>query len=193
MSDLFTRGVCSVLQTEDWLTDWLIHFTNLVRTSAIRVLPANGCSHTEFCLYSANVFLLSCRPSFSCTRRATWKSVEMMNEHRSDSFQYKTDKEINLVHVDGEHAAIYNKEAFPDLIGSSMWADVELARSRTRIVDCARHFFSVHQSLDLFPAWHTLPTLGLIQRLIDKWRIVIHLRLGVLALDPAKKEKKKKK
>lgn len=44
----------------------------------------------------------------------------MMNEHRSDSFQYKTDKEINLVHVDGEHAAIYNKEAFPDLIGSSM-------------------------------------------------------------------------
>lgn len=86
----------------------------------------------------------------------------------------------------------YNQEVFPDLIGSSMWADVELARSRTRIVDCARHFFSVHQSLDLFPAWHTLPTLGLIQGFIDKWRIVIHLRLWVLALDPAKTKNKKK-
>lgn len=86
----------------------------------------------------------------------------------------------------------YNQEVFPDLIGSSMWADVELARSRTRIVDCAWHFFSVHQSLDLFPAWHTLPTLGLIQGFIDKWRIVIHLRLGVLALDPAKTKNKKK-
>lgn len=76
-------------------------------------------------------------------------------------------------------------EVSPDLIGSRVRADVELARSRTRIVDRAQHFLSVHQGLDLFPAGHALPTLGLIQSLVDEGCIVIHLRLGVLALDPA--------
>lgn len=51
----------------------------------------------------------------------------------------------------------------------------------------AQHLLSAHQHLDLLPGWHTLPTLGLLQSLADEWRIVIHLRLRTLALDPARK------
>lgn len=74
----------------------------------------------------------------------------------------------------------------PNLIGSSVWADVELAGSWARIVYCAQHLLSVHQHLDLLPWWHTLPTLGLLQSLTDEWCVVIHLRLRTLALDPAR-------
>lgn len=166
-----------------------IYFTNLVRTSAIRELPATGCSHTEFCLYSANVLLLSCRPSFSCILRTTWKLVEITNEHQMVNFHIKKIY-YSWCFFKKLEPEQFTTKISPDLIGSCVWADVELAWSRTRIVHCAQHFLSVHQSLDLFPAWHTLPTLGLIQSLIDEWCIVIHLGLGVLALDPAKQKKR---
>ncbi len=74
-----------------------------------------------------------------------------------------------------------------NLIGSSVWADVELAGSGAGIMHSAQHLLPAHQHLDLLPGWHTLPTLGLLESLADEWRIVIHLRLRALALDPARK------
>lgn len=81
----------------------------------------------------------------------------------------------------------------PNLIGSSVWADVELGGSWPRIVYGAKHLLSAHQHLDLLPRWHTLPTLGLLQSLADEWCVVIHLRLGTLALDPAGKSESVRK
>lgn len=79
------------------------------------------------------------------------------------------------------------RQMCPNLIGGGVWADVQLAGSGARIVHSAQHLLSAHQHLDLLPWWHTLPTLGLLQSLADEWRIVIHLRLRTLALDPARK------
>lgn len=56
----------------------------------------------------------------------------------------------------------------PNLIGSSVGANVELAGSGARVVHSAEHLLSAHQHLDLLPGWHTLPTLGLLQSLADE-------------------------
>lgn len=74
------------------------------------------------------------------------------------------------------------EELLPNLIGSGVRADVELAGSRARIVHSTQHLLTAHQHLDLLPGWHALPTLCFIQSLTDEWRIVVHFRLRTLAL-----------
>ena len=58
-----------------------IYFSNLVRMSAMMVLPAMGLSHREVCSNKENVFLLSCRPNFSCILRTTCSAHTHTHTH----------------------------------------------------------------------------------------------------------------
>lgn len=78
-----------------------------------------------------------------------------------------------------------HKKKKANLIGGGMRADVELAAAGSGVVHRAQHLLPAHQHLDLLPGGHAFATLGFLQSLADERRVVVHLRFGILVLDPA--------